>query len=264
MLLLVPFFGTTQDLLHKKNQIKELFSQRDDKNKLNECIRLLEEVISVQKDYESFVLLSRSYYLLGEYTDNTDEKLTIHDKGIQAGESALNTIEKFAEAKKKKEDEAVKTITKENIDALYWLAANQARWAKFASFAKKLSVKARVRYLWDRVHELDPNYFYGGSNRFFGGYFALVPTITGENDPVKSKEYFDKAIAAAPQYLETKVLFAEAYCTHGKVKDRELFKKVLKEVLEFDISKYPDLIAENKLAKEKAKKLLAQEAELFE
>lgn len=265
-LLLVPFVGVAQDIIHKKNQAKELFYQRDDKDKLNNCIKLLEEITYTQKDYESLVLLSRAYYLLGEYTDNTEEKLAIHEKGIQAGENALNTVEKFAKArkKKKKEAESVKTITKENIDALYWLAANQARWAKFASFTKKLSVKARVRYLWDRVHELDENYFYGGSNRFFGGYFALVPTITGENDPVKSREHFDKAIAVAPEYIETKVLFAEAYCAHPKVKNRELFRKTLNEVLAFDIGKYPDLMAENKLAQEKARKLLGQEAELFE
>lgn len=266
LLVAAPAMMLAADLTAQKNRAKELFSQRDNKEKLNECIKLLEEITSANKDYESFVLLSRSYYLLGEYTDNADEKLPIHEKGIKAGENALNTVEKFAKAQKKKkaEAEAVKTITKENMDALYWLAANQARWAKFASFTKKLSVKARIRYLWDKVHELDQNYFYGGSNRFFGGYFALVPTITGENDPVKAKEHFDKAIAAAPEYIETKVLFAEAYCAHGKVKDRELFKKTLNEVLAFDISKHPELLAENKLAQEKAKKLLAQEAELFE
>ncbi len=266
--LCMIFCGFTQadELTDNKNKAKELFAQRDKKEKLDECIKLLEEITAKHSDYESFVLLSRSYFLLGEYTSDNEQKLVIHDKGMKAGESALNKVEKFAKAKKKKKEEAeaVKTITKENIDALYWLSANQARWAKFASFTKKLSVKARIRYLWDKVHELDQTYFYGGSNRFFGGYFALVPTITGENDHMKSKEHFDKAIAAAPEYIETKVLFAEAYCAHGKVKDRELFKKILNEVIATDISKYPDILAENKLAQEKAKKLLTQEAELFE
>ena len=192
--------------------------------------------------------------------------MAIYDKGTKAGENVLNTVEKFAKAKKKKkaESEAVKTIGKENIDALYWTAANLARWAKFASFTQKLSVKARIRYLWDRVMELDPNYFYGGVYRFFGGYFALVPTITGENDPVKSKEMFDKGLASAPDYLETKVLFAEAYCTHPKVKDKVMFEKILNEVINADVNVNKDLIPENKMAVEKAKKLLAQEKELFE
>jgi hypothetical protein len=112
--------------------------------------------------------------------------------------------------------------------------------------------------------ELDPDYNYGGVYRFFGGYYALVPSITGEQDPVKSKEMFDKGVASAPYYLETKVLYAEAYCTHSKVKNVELFRQLLNEVINADISAYPDILPENENAKAKAKDLLAREKELFE
>lgn len=250
----------------EKTKAKELFSHRDDVAKLDEAVKLMEGIIAKEKDYEIMVLLSRAYYFRAEYEDDKDKKLSLYDKGTKAGEEVLNTVEKFAKAKKKKKKEAaaVKTIGKENIDALYWTAANLARWAKFASFTQKLSVKARIRYLWDRVMELDPNYFYGGVYRFFGGYYALVPTITGENDPVKSKEMFEKCLSIAPDYLETKVLFAETYCTHPKVKDKALFEKTLNEVIAADVNVNKDLIPENKIAVEKAKKLLAQEKELFE
>jgi hypothetical protein len=249
-----------------KAKAKELFSQRDNKEKLLEAIAVMENSLSKEKDYETMVLLSRAYYFLAEYEEDKEKKLEIYDKGTKAGESALNTVEGFAKAKKKKkaEAEAVKTIGNENIDALYWTAANLARWAKFASFTQKLSVKARIRYLWDRVMELDPKYFYGGVYRFFGGYYALVPTITGENDPNKSKEMFEKCLEIAPDYLETKVLYAEAYCTHPKVKDKALFQKYLNEVIAADVNVNADLVPENKVAVEKAKKLLAQEKELFE
>jgi hypothetical protein len=150
------------------------------------------------------------------------------------------------------------------MDALYWTAANLARYGKYASFTKKLAVKSRIRYFWDRIMELDPDYNYGGVYRFFGGYYALVPSITGEQDPVKSKEMFDKGVASAPYYLETKVLYAEAYCTHSKVKNIELFRQLLNEVINADISAYPDILPENENAKAKAKDLLAREKELFE
>ncbi len=249
-----------------KAKAKELFSHRDDIAQLDEAVKLMEGIVAKEKNYEIMVLLSRAYYFQAEFEDDKEKKLAIYDKGTKAGENALNTVENFAKAKKKKKEEAeaVKTITKENLDALYWTAANLARWAKFASFTQKLSVKARIRYLWDRVMELDPGYFYGGVYRFFGGYYALVPTITGENDPVKSKEMFDKGLTAAPDYLETKVLFAEAYCTHPKVKDKALFEKTLNEVVAADVNVNKDLVPENKMAVEKAKKLLAQENELFE
>lgn len=263
VLLFLGFSIFAQD---DKAKVKELFAQRDDIAKLDEAVKLIEGIVAKEKDYEMMVLLSRAYYFQAEFEDDKEKKLAIYDKGTKAGENVLNTVEKFAKAKKKKKEEAeaVKAIGKENIDALYWTAANLARWAKFASFTQKLSVKARIRYLWDRVMELDPNYFYGGVYRFFGGYYALVPTITGENDPNRSKEMFDKCLVIAPDYLETKVLYAEAYCTHPKVKDKAMFEKFLNEVINADINLNKDLVPENKMAVEKAKKLLAQENELFE
>lgn len=261
-----PLYSKVEVLLDPKQKAKELFNQRQEKSKLEESIRLMEEFLSKEKDYELSVLLSRAYYFMAEYAEDNLQRLEIHDKGVKSGEMALNQVEAYTQALKNsgKEEDAIKAISKENIDALYWTAANLARWAKFAPFTKKIAAKPRVRYLWDRVSEIDANYFYGGVYRFFGGYYALVPTITGEQDPVKSKEMFEKALIAAPQYLETKILYAEAYCTHAKIKDRELFKKLLNEVIKADLSANPEIFAENSIAKAKAEKLLKEEQELFE
>jgi hypothetical protein len=249
-----------------KEKAVELFGQRHDKSKLEESIKLMEEVLSKESDYDMAALLSRAYYLLAEHADNNNQRLELYDKGVKAGEVALNLVPQYKASlsTSKKEEDAVKSITKENIDAVYWTAANLAKWVKFTSFTKKLAAKSRVKYLWDKSAELDSTYFYGGSFRFYGGYYALVPTITGEQDPVKAKVNFEKSIATAPEYLETKVLMAEAYCTHLKVKDREMFRKLLNEVLEEDLAKYPAIHAENLIAKDKAKKLLADENNLFE
>lgn len=269
--LLLPginFYSMAANPLMESNKEKaiELFNQRQDKSKLEESIHLMEDILSKEKEYELTVLLSRAYYFLAEFAVDNSQKLENYDKGVKAGENALKQIDSYNETLKndKKEEEATKTITTKNIDALYWTAANLARWAKFASFTKKIASKARVRYLWDKTTELDPAYFYGGAYRFYGGYYALVPTITGEQDPVKSKEMFEKAVALAPEYLETKILYAEAYCTHAKIKDRELFKKLLNDVLTANISAHPEIYAENLIAQGKAAKLISEEKNLFE
>lgn len=244
----------------------ELFKERLNPQKLDECIQTGEAILSRGPHRQASVLLARAYYFKGEGTTDKDKRLEYYDKGVKAGEAALKTVPAYKEAMeaKEKEENVVKKLGKEDMDALYWTAANLARFAKFASFSKKLAVKSRVRYLWDRVMEVDPDYNYGGVYRFFGGYYALVPSITGEQDPVKSKEMFEKGVQSAPQYLETKVLYAEAYCTHGKVKDRELFRKLLNEVLAAEVSAYDEIGPENEIAKTKAKDLLAREAELFD
>jgi len=87
---------------------------------------------------------------------------------------------------------------------LYWAAAGLARWGKYAPFAKKVAARSKIRLYWDRVQEIDPMYFYGGAYRFFGGYYALVPPITGEQDVNKSREMFEKAVAAAHITLRRK------------------------------------------------------------
>lgn len=248
------------------DEIKSLFAQRSQADKLNECIRIGEEELNKEVSREVAVYLARAYYFKGESEADKNVKLDIYLKGVAAGEKALSTVNSYNEAfaKTKKEEEAIKSLAKEDIEAMYWIAANLARYAKFAPFGKKLAVKGRVRYLWDYVLAIYPDFNYGGVYRFFGGYFALVPSITGEQDPVKSKEMFDKGVASAPYYLETKVLYAEAYCTHAKIKDQQLFTKLLEEVLAEDISKYPDILPENESAQKKAKDLLAQTQELFE
>ncbi|MBI2966371.1 MAG: hypothetical protein HYY40_00975 [Bacteroidetes bacterium] len=256
--------GDAETLIAKA---KELYNERSDTNKLRQAANILEEANQKKADYQSLALLSHAYYFLGEKTEDTDAKLAIHDRGVNAGERALKLVNgDFAalSAEKKNYEEAIKKVNKDQIEALYWVAANLARWMKFNSFGKKVSTKPKVLALWNRVKELDSTYFYAGAFRFFGGYHALAPSITGDNDPVKAKNFFDIAMKTAPQYLETKVLCAEAYCCHAKIKDRDLFKKLISEVLATDLKQYPEIEAENRLAQEKAKKLLEKEGELFE
>ncbi len=65
-------------------------------------------------------------------------------------------------------------------------------------------------------------------------------------------------MAAAPNYLATRVLYAELNVL--KMKDKKaakaLFSTLLKEVLAFDLSKEPALIPENTIEQKKAKRLL--------
>ena len=245
---------------------KELFKERGSKDKLQENVKLMIEMVGRDTIQAVVNIISHTYYLLAEYETDKTKKLEIYENGLKYGEIALNKIPAFVLAKKegKIENEALALITKDDMEALYWTAANLAKFAKYSAFTKKVSMKSRIRSMWDKIYTLDPNYYYAGGYRFFGGYYALVPAITGDQDPIKAKEMFDKCLEISPEYLETKVLFAEAYCTHAKIKDRELFKKLLHEVMNAELELYPDIIPENTIAQEKAKRLLDQENELFE
>ena len=106
--------------------------------------------------------------------------------------------------------------------------------------------------------------------RYFGGYEAATAGIAGGSLD-KSKENFEKSIALAPNYLGTKVLFADFLCPKlqkdadgdGEPDGKVLFKKLLDEVIAADAAVDPEIEPENRMEQAKAKKLLARIDELF-
>ena len=94
--------------------------------------------------------------------------------------------------------------------------------------------------------------------RFFGSLYTRIPGI----ELSQSKTYFDQAITANPEYLGNKVLMAQFY--YQKAGNREDFHNTLKKVLETDLNKYPEIMADNFFYQKKAKSLLKDELILFE
>jgi hypothetical protein len=105
------------------------------------------------------------------------------------------------------------------------------------------------------LYSLDKNYYYGGPARWLGTYYAVAPGIAG-GDMDKSKKYYEEAMAAAPNYLATKVLMAENYA--AKVKDRALYDRLLDEVLAGDPDALPEVAIEQRVEQDKARKLKAE------
>lgn len=258
---------TVASLWAQSTDLEVLWQERDNPEKAKAAIEILEKDLAQNPHQpDKVVRLSRLYYLLGESLpakgSGSEQKLSYYDKAFQICRAEL--VYQLKLPANASDEAIVKAVTQEQMPLLYWAAAGLARWGKYAPFAKKVAARSKIRLYWDRVQEIDPMYFYGGAYRFFGGYYALVPPITGEQDVNKSREMFEKAVAAAPHYLETKVLYAEAYAAHKKVRDRDLFRRLLQEVTNSDAGSDPDYAAENRLAQKKAQALLAQENELFE
>ncbi|MCS7297500.1 MAG: TRAP transporter TatT component family protein [Bacteroidia bacterium] len=254
---------TTTLFLWAQSEIDALWAERDNVEKAQQAIQLLEAELSQNPhQVDRIVRLARLYYMLGEQTDEKALRLERYDKAYKLCRNEL--AHQLGLSSSVKDEEIVKKAQREHLPLLYWSGTSIARWGKHASFRQKVQVRSTIRLYWDRIFELDPAYFHGGPYRFFGGYYALVPAITGEQDVNKSKDMFEKSLSVAPYYLETKVLYAEAYAAHPKVKNKELFRRLLNEVLQADPGTDPEYAAENRLAQRKARTLLGQEAELFE
>lgn len=249
-------------------QALQAWSERVDRKQLEKAITLWEQQLQSEPGNGTVLAhLSRAYYLLGDgYMRNAGEKdamLPTLEKGTEYGERAMMAISTaFAERVKNKEkvEDAVVSIGKEGIEAIYWYASNLGKFAAEKGFTTQVFYKDRLFAVMSRVLELDPSFFYAAPHRYFGAFYAKAPAFAG-GDMDKAKEHFEKALAMEPNYLGTKVLYAEYWA--AKQDEKEMFVRLLNEVKSADPSVIPELAAENAIEQKKAEILLSQVDELF-
>ncbi len=240
------------------------WKNRGDKAQLMAAIDAWKKIVDAKTaDAKVLSSLSRAYYLLGEgFTEEPEQKLVHFDTGATYGEQALMTFPAFEGEVKagKKPEDAVARLGKEAIDALYWNAVNVGKWAKTKGSSTILFYKSRVKKMIEHALALDEKYFYGAPHRYLGAYYAAAPGFSG-GDVEKSKEHFDKALAIEPNYFGTRVLYAVEYAV--KAQDADVYKQQLEMVINGKPEVLPDVVPEQKIEIEKAKKELPKMEDLF-
>lgn len=234
------------------------WEEREDPDRLLESILLYKKVArSAPSDRDVLVRLSRALYFYADgYLTRDEDRLSKLDQGTYYGEKALALNPAF----KAKIDagvpiiEALEVLGEKDCEAVYWTAANLGKWAKLKGIPTVLRNTALFKAMMERADDLDDTYNYGGPSRTWGAYYAAAPSIVG-GDLAKSRAYFEKALAIAPDFFATKVLMAELYAP--KANDRQLFEELLKSVIDGDPNILPDVVPEQKVEQAKARRLLA-------
>jgi hypothetical protein len=254
-----------------------LWKERLDAEKLKAGLAKWEEAISLAPSAELAVKLGRGHYLLGDshyaLADSNDARDAEYETGLRWATEGLKLVApEFAAAKAagKPHAEAIKLAPKEAVPAMYWYASNLGKWAASKGFATRLKYKDDLKATMDQVKALDESFFYAASWRYFGGFQAATAGIAGGSLDL-SKEYFEKSIALAPNYLGTRVLYADFLCPKlqkdtdgdGEPDGKKKFKELLEGVIAADPAADPEIEPENRLEQQKAKKLLANIDELF-
>lgn len=264
-------------------QAEEHWEKRINKNDLHKAIELMEKAVKTpstelseeerkERIAQTYEKLSRAYYFYAdshirlestEEGDKDDEMMSVFEKGVTAAEKAIALrapeFAKIVAEKPNKWQDSVGDVNTSAIPALYWYSTNLGKWALLEGIATILARKDDIKVTMEWILQNDPNFFYGAPYRYFGVYHTKVPI--GGGAPPKSKEAYEKSLAVAPNYLATKVLMAETYAV--LIGDRELFDKLLNEVVAADPNALPEIAAENQLEQQKAKGLLARGDDLF-
>lgn len=240
-------------------QAEALWAQRGDEAKLREALTAYEQVLAATPgDRDSLYHLLRGYYFLGDgHLTEKDQKLEVWGKAITYGNQCLALNTEYAGLLGKGDEDpasATRVLTKDDVPCIYWTSSALGKWAKASGIALTLKHLPTVKAYMTKVGDLDPAYYYDGPNRYWGVYYAAIPSFAGQ-DLNKSKDYFDKALAADPTFLGTHVLYAHEWAV--KKQDKATFQKELEWVIAADATALPDVQPEMEAAQRQAKALLA-------
>ncbi|MDF1564946.1 MAG: TRAP transporter TatT component family protein [Deltaproteobacteria bacterium] len=249
-----------------KAQAEAHWAKRTDPEEIKQAIAAWEKAVALDpSDYQSLTSITRGLYFLADgYLRGDDEAyLDTMDQGVAWGEKAMMAVSSDFEKRMRdgeKLETAIEAIGVEGVGALYWYATNLGKWAKKKGFAVLLGNKDKVKAIMERCLKLDPTYFHGAPDRYFGAFYAVAPKFAG-GDLEKSAQHYAKSLELAPYYIGTRVLMAENLAV--KKQDRALFDEQLEAALEVDENAVPEIRPEVLVEKKKAEELQKNADELF-
>ncbi|HOU55047.1 MAG TPA: TRAP transporter TatT component family protein [Myxococcota bacterium] len=127
---------------------------------------------------------------------------------------------------------------------------------------ERVSELPRVEQLMARVVELDPTYFYGLPLLLSGALYAGRAPMYG-GDLERGRAFFEKAIAASQgRFLVTRFAYGRYYGVQAQ--DRELFCRMMNEVLEAPEDLLPEQQMMNNVTRRWAKRWRERASSLFE
>lgn len=236
---------------------------------LGSNLKLIEALIKSDPENEQFLSFAAqgyySYALAFCEDDSVERARVFYLRAKEYGMRILMKNKKFKEALDGDITafrDAVKTFSKDDVPAIFWTAFS---WGSYVNITRTdvagLADLSKVQVLIEFVAEKDPSFYHGGAYLFLGVIEGTTPKSLG-GKPDKAKEYFEKALTVnGGKFLMTQLYYARTYAV--TTQDQPLFESLLKQIENASIDDVPEIRLVNVVAKQKARKLLAQENELF-
>ena len=211
-------------------------------------------------------LYARACYFIGYYIeDDPTRSDSLFIEGMDTAWEFIISTDAYQEgvALSEGDSNAKKIAGLENssqdmVPMLYWWVSNYSRYLLTKPVMERLQQRDIIETVLHRILALQPDFFYHGANRIFGGIYARLPGV----DLNHSVTNFDKSIQGSPNYMGTYVIRAKYLYT--KSGNREAFVNDLQKVLNADPTILPEVSPENLFEQEKARSLLAEVSSLFE
>ncbi len=195
--------------------------------------------------------LSQAYHYHGQYL-NTNSALrdSLFMRGYEVSQAILNQNNQYRDLLFSSGDEsiAIRGLTRESIDALYWGMANYGQWLSTKGSLVRLGQRDLHWATLEHIRDLDSTYYFGAYYRYKGPLLARDPAT--QRDTLAILQAFQTAIKIAPDYLGNYTLMATYYCPVTQDKDLfyQLLTKVITSPLDQTLSYHPENMYERKLA----------------
>jgi tetratricopeptide (TPR) repeat protein len=157
---------------------------------------------------------------------------------------------------------ALQNMSKEDLKPLFWTTMSWNAWInlnldKPAALAQLTLSQACL----ERVMEIDANYLYGLPYILMGASLAAMPPMLGGNIQ-EAKDYFEKALRLSNRkFFLTQYYFAKFYTV--RVQDKELFLKLIQEIIDGDPHELKDVCLINGVVQNQAGQLRETVEDLF-
>jgi hypothetical protein len=195
----------------------------------------------IDQDPDSAEMLSSGARLYAAYSDvfvtDKDRKKKLVDKAMDYALQSICAAQSDACDLKDQPFEQFNAVVDDmDEDELPYLFTLGNAWGSWIMAHKDdfnaLADIARIEAIMNRVIELDDTYNDGAAYLYLGTLATFLPPALG-GKPEQGKHYFEKAISICEgKNLMAKVVYAKLYAK--MMFDRQLFDKLLKEVMETD------------------------------
>jgi tetratricopeptide (TPR) repeat protein len=238
------------------------WAERLDPDPAREALRLYQTLATLVPDdvHLQTRLVRAHYYVANFIEEDAMARDALFLQAIEEGERALARNPAFGQAFARHDDvrAALRSATPDQVGLVMWTGASLAKWVASKGLLVRLKHKSILEAYFQRVRELDDDYYYGATFRFFGA----LPTKVPGGDLAQSRAQFEEGVRRFPDFFGTRLLFAELYAT--KAQDPETFRAQLQYVIDAPANAIPEVTPENTLEQRRAQALLARYGELFE
>jgi hypothetical protein len=218
-------------------------------------------LISSPEDKGLLLIATQSYSAYATALEVCDEAETdrIAKIASKAHLYGLRLLHHYLPVNQRYDDQAMalqlNKLNKSDVPDVFWGTFGWLTWVKSQQGSpSSIADIVTIEKIMTRLLELDETYQGGSIHLFFGGYHAAKPKMFGGR-PDLSKQHFEKALAlSGRKFLLTQTTYAETLAR--TTMDQELHDRLIKEVLAFPMESAPEFGLSNRIALNRAQKLL--------